>query len=67
MRRKSDLPQKDCLTCGRPFTWRKKWARVWDEVKYCSERCRRARSSRAATSVAGRNVGVGAKTSGDDG
>ncbi|GAB5350052.1 DUF2256 domain-containing protein [Alteriqipengyuania sp. 357] len=21
---------------------RKKWARDWDEVKYCSERCRRS-------------------------
>jgi hypothetical protein len=37
---KATLPSKLCLTCGRPFAWRKKWARVWDEVKYCSERCR---------------------------
>ena len=21
--------------------WRKKWAKVWEEVKFCSERCRR--------------------------
>ncbi|MEP1352699.1 MAG: DUF2256 domain-containing protein [Tateyamaria sp.] len=42
MRKKSDLPEKMCPTCARPFTWRKKWARVWDEVKYCSDRCRRA-------------------------
>jgi hypothetical protein len=21
------------------MTWRKKWAKCWDEVKYCSERC----------------------------
>lgn len=41
--RKSDLPEKTCVTCGRPFTWRKKWAAVWDEVRYCSERCRRER------------------------
>nr|WP_233702410.1 DUF2256 domain-containing protein [Duffyella gerundensis] len=27
--------------CGLPFTWRKKWERCWDEVRYCSERCRR--------------------------
>jgi hypothetical protein len=40
---KSDLPQKICPTCGRPFTWRKKWQNCWDEVKYCSERCRRHR------------------------
>ncbi|MEQ8331916.1 DUF2256 domain-containing protein [Nisaea sp.] len=42
MRRKSDLPEKTCPVCDRPFSWRKKWARVWDEVRYCSERCRRA-------------------------
>ena len=22
------------------MTWRKKWERTWDQVKYCSERCR---------------------------
>lgn len=42
MRRKAELPQKPCLACGRPFAWRKKWARVWDEVRYCSDRCRHA-------------------------
>ncbi|MBM3718214.1 MAG: DUF2256 domain-containing protein [Actinobacteria bacterium] len=31
-----------CAGCGRPFEWRRKWARVWDEVKWCSEKCRRA-------------------------
>ena len=40
MRKKSDLPQKTCQHCGLPFTWRKKWEKVWDEVKYCSDRCR---------------------------
>ncbi|MDP5327351.1 MAG: DUF2256 domain-containing protein [Paracoccaceae bacterium] len=40
---KADLPQKICAQCGRPFAWRKKWARVWDEVRFCSERCKRAR------------------------
>ena len=24
------------------WTWRKKWARDWENVRYCSERCRRA-------------------------
>jgi len=41
--RKSDLPQKTCLTCGKPFVWRKKWEKVWDAVKYCSDRCRAGR------------------------
>ena len=40
MRKKSDLPTKTCLACGLPFTWRKKWERDWDNVKYCSDRCR---------------------------
>ncbi|KPW13841.1 hypothetical protein ALO42_100644 [Pseudomonas syringae pv. atrofaciens] len=39
--KKSELPVKTCVVCGLPFTWRKKWARCWDEVLYCSERCRR--------------------------
>ncbi|CAO3434997.1 DUF2256 domain-containing protein [Azospirillum endophyticum] len=38
--KKGDLPTKTCPVCNRPFTWRKKWERVWDEVKYCSDRCR---------------------------
>lgn len=48
MRSKSDLPQKTCATCGRPFAWRRKWARVWDAVRHCSDRCRRSRSTGAA-------------------
>ncbi|WP_206052601.1 DUF2256 domain-containing protein [Neptunomonas marina] len=39
--KKVNLPSKVCVRCGRPFSWRKKWQRVWGEVKYCSERCRR--------------------------
>ncbi|MCJ2084019.1 DUF2256 domain-containing protein [Methylobacterium sp. J-090] len=40
MRKKADLPTKICATCRKPFAWRKKWERVWDEVRYCSDRCR---------------------------
>ncbi|MDA9572020.1 DUF2256 domain-containing protein [Flavobacteriaceae bacterium] len=36
---KRNLPQKTCPTCLRPFSWRKKWERNWDEVKFCSQRC----------------------------
>ncbi len=39
---KRDLPSKACRMCDRPFTWRKKWARDWDSVVYCSDRCRAA-------------------------
>ncbi|MDB6455021.1 DUF2256 domain-containing protein [Falsirhodobacter sp. 20TX0035] len=41
MKKKSELPSKVCPVCGRPFSWRKKWERDWDQVVYCSERCRR--------------------------
>jgi hypothetical protein len=41
---KSYLPQKNCVTCGKPFTWRKKWQNNWDEVKYCSDRCKKQTS-----------------------
>ncbi|MBG79041.1 MAG: hypothetical protein CL570_08465 [Alphaproteobacteria bacterium] len=43
MKKKSDLPTKTCLVCGLSFTWRKKWRKDWDAVKYCSERCKRNR------------------------
>jgi len=31
--------------CQRPFTWRKKWERCWDEVKTCSKRCNAQRKA----------------------
>ncbi len=43
--KKENLPQKVCAVCQKPFTWRKKWARNWDEVKYCSDKCRQNRDS----------------------
>jgi len=36
-----DVPTKPCAACGREITWRKKWARDWENVKYCSDACRR--------------------------
>ena len=47
MRKKADLPTKVCICCQRLFAWRKKWAQVWDEVKYCSDRCRHSRKPSA--------------------
>jgi hypothetical protein len=43
-RDKKCLPQKICAACGRPFTWRKKWERCWEQVRYCSDRCRMHRA-----------------------
>ncbi|WP_390612540.1 DUF2256 domain-containing protein [Qipengyuania thermophila] len=45
MVRKGDLPRKLCATCGLPFAWRRKWARDWDQVRHCSDRCRRTRTA----------------------
>ncbi|TVP54843.1 MAG: DUF2256 domain-containing protein [Halomonadaceae bacterium] len=43
MHSKPHLPEKVCPVCQRSFSWRKKWARDWLQVIYCSERCRRQR------------------------
>jgi hypothetical protein len=32
--------EKICKTCGRTISWRKKWEKDWDMVKYCSDACR---------------------------
>jgi hypothetical protein len=38
--KKENLPEKICANCNRLFTWRKKWEKVWNEVKFCSNKCR---------------------------
>jgi hypothetical protein len=43
---KASLPSKTCVACGRPFAWRKKWSRNWEEVKYCSDGCRAIKSEK---------------------
>jgi hypothetical protein len=35
-------PKKICEHCQLSFCWRRKWARDWDNVKYCSVRCKYA-------------------------
>lgn len=37
---KNGFAPKICQSCGLPFEWRKKWARDWENVKYCSEKCK---------------------------
>lgn len=34
---------KICAKCGRRFAWRAKWSKSWDQVRFCSTRCRRER------------------------
>lgn len=50
-RGKNGLPYKICPRCQRPFAWRKKWERCWEEVRYCSDACRKGtpRGRRAGT------------------
>lgn len=43
--RTDNLPTKPCAACGRVITWRKKWERDWESVRYCSNACRRAKPS----------------------
>jgi hypothetical protein len=46
---KSALPDKPCLTCGRPMSWRRAWAKNWEQVRHCSDACRqRARAGARA-------------------
>ncbi len=45
--KKQDLPQKECVACKRPFAWRKKWEKDWDNVRYCSDRCRKNKQKKA--------------------
>lgn len=38
-----DTSPRTCRSCGRTMTWRRAWARDWDQVRYCSQACRRRR------------------------
>lgn len=38
-------PDKTCASCGRRIEWRKKWERNWDDIRYCSDACRRRKVS----------------------
>ena len=59
--KKENLPTKICVTCGRPFTWRKKWERVWDEVTTCSKSCNRQRRAKNRGNAAELDAGSGAE------
>ena len=40
LHKKLTLQEKLCKYCLRSFVWRKNWERSWDEVKFCSSRCK---------------------------
>jgi hypothetical protein len=54
----ADRPTKVCAVCGRPFQWRKKWKDVWDDVRYCSDRCRNNRNPKALRNFEKRAGGI---------
>lgn len=55
MKGNTSPPAKTYTTCGREFTWRRKWRLNWNNVLYCSRRCQRQRRSiRAVSSIAAR-------------
>jgi hypothetical protein len=54
---KQNLPSKLCTVCQRPFTWRKKWERCWEEVKFCSKRCRGEKKDASKKDGAGEESG----------
>ncbi|MDN3611946.1 DUF2256 domain-containing protein [Vibrio ostreicida] len=41
-----DRREKRCVVCERPFTWRRKWRQCWEDVKFCSQRCRQQKLPR---------------------
>jgi hypothetical protein len=51
MRKRSDLPTKICAACSLRFIWRKKWERVWEDVRFCSDRCRKTGVKRESTAA----------------
>ena len=51
---KASLPSKTCVVCGREMTWRKSWAKNWEDVKYCSDACRAKKQGSGAAPGTGR-------------
>ena len=37
----SDVPSEPCAACGRTITWRRTWERDGEQVRCCSDGCRR--------------------------
>ena len=42
---KAALPSKPCAGCGLAMSWRRRWAKTWADVKYCSDACRRNKAA----------------------
>jgi len=57
---------KLCAHCRRPFTWRKKWERCWDEVQTCSNACKRERKLQLQRESKGDDAREGAVSGGEE-
>ncbi|MBU6440421.1 MAG: DUF2256 domain-containing protein [Betaproteobacteria bacterium] len=50
---KASLPSKTCQVCGRAMSWRRAWAANWEQVRYCSEACRKRKARARGAADAG--------------
>jgi len=64
--KKENLPTKVCVTCNRPFTWRKKWESCWDEVSTCSKSCNAKRRASKQVTNASAKTNANASDDGDE-
>ncbi len=46
-----EFAPKVCAACGRTMEWRKSWAKNWESVKFCSDRCRTGKVGNAAKAL----------------
>jgi hypothetical protein len=53
-----DFAEKVCVRCGRTMKWRAKWAKNWEQVKYCSDQCRRTRVTATDSALEDAIVGL---------
>lgn len=54
----SKQADKVCVRCGRTMQWRAKWAKNWEQVKYCSDQCRRTRATAIDSALEDAIVGL---------
>lgn len=54
----SKQAEKVCVRCGRTMQWRAKWAKNWEQVKYCSDQCRRTRATETDSALEDAIVGL---------
>jgi hypothetical protein len=51
--KKGELPTLPCQQCGLPMNYRAKWRDLWPNVKFCSDRCKKAAKQKGAAGGGG--------------